>query len=307
LVKKTDVRELPGPSAQLFVLTKINSGDELLQVLLTGGNDEMILVSKSGMMIRFAESEVRPMGLVAAGVNGIKLSNGDEVIGGMVHNKDEDLLLISEDGKAWRIPASQTVLQGRYGQGIIAARLAKGSGLSGAVSGPANLNVLVYFERLAAKSIRLDNLPAVKRASSGKPVFELKAGEKVIGVVPIIENLGRWETTSPQKLVKRTRRTSEKATTTVSPSSRPPNKQAPTRRRSTPPTQAELPLESKKEAVKSGRAGSRQKTSTSSTAVKKSDPKTSTRKGKTTKPATQDELIQPVAKKRGRKPAQQKP
>ncbi len=307
LIKKTDVRELPGPSAQTFTLAKINSGDELLDVLLTGGDDEIILVSKSGMMIRFSESEVRPMGLVAAGVNGIKLNNGDEVIGGMVYNKDEDILLISEDGKGWRIPASQTVLQGRYGQGIIAARLAKGSGLAGAVSGPADMNVLVYFERLAAKSIRLDNLPAVKRASSGKHVFELKAGEKVVGVKPIIENLGRWENASPQKPVKRTRRASVKATTTVSPTSRTPKEQASTRRKSSPPTQAELPLESKQEAVKSGRGGSRQKTSTSSTVVKKSEQETSTRKGKTTKPAAQDELIQPVAKRRGRKPAQRKP
>jgi len=191
LVKKTELRELPGPSAQTFTLAKINPGDELLNVLITEGSEEIILVSKCGMMIRFAESEVRPMGLVAAGVNGIKLSSDDEVIGSMVFNKEEDLLLMAEDGKGWRIPASQTVLQGRYGQGIIAARLVKGSWLAGAVSGAGDRNILVYFDHLAAKSIRMDSIPAVKRATSGKPIFDLKDGEKVRGLKAVIQSFGK--------------------------------------------------------------------------------------------------------------------
>jgi DNA gyrase subunit A len=303
MVKKTDLRELPGPSAQTFTLVKINSGDELLNVLITAGNDEIVLVSKDGMMIRFAESEVRPMGLVAAGVNGIKLSNGDEVVGGMIFNKDEDLLLVSEDGKGWRIPATQTVLQGRYGQGIIAARLGKGTVLVGGVSGPAELDILIYFEHLAAKSIRLDSIPAGKRAASGKPIFELKTGERVKGILPLLRKAGKWEAGGQEKPPQRSRRVAEKATGTTKPVSKTPTQPAKSSRKAAQPKQDELPLKTSSGAPKPVRR-SRKTTPASAESDKKPSSKTSTTGGRTKRQTTQVEVVQPAAKKRGRKPTE---
>lgn len=304
LVKKTDLRELPGPSAQTFVLVKINHGDELLNVLITEGNDEIILVSKKGMMIRFSESEVRPMGLVAAGVNGIKLNNGDEVVGGMIFNKDEDLLFVAGDGKGWRIPASQTVLQGRYGQGIIAARLGKEGELVGAVSGPADLSVAIYFEHQAAKSIRLDSLTPGKRATSGKPLFALKSGERVKGIKPILLSLGKWEMGGPEKALKRSRRVTEKPTEAVNPASRTPKRPAKNVEKAPQPKQSELPLTSQSDPSKPVGRRNRKTTSTSPAPDKKTSPKTSATRGRTIKPTSQIEVTQPATKKRGRKPAE---
>ncbi len=301
MVKKTELRELPGPSAQTFTLVKINPGDELVSVLITEGNEEIILVSKSGMMIRFAESEVRPMGLVAAGVNGIKLSSGDEVIGCMVFNPDEDLLFMTEDGKGWRIPASQTVLQGRYGQGIIAARLVKGSGLVGAVSGAGDRNILVYFDHLAAKSIRMDSIPLMKRATNGKPIFDLKGGEKVRGLKAVIHHLGKWETSRPEKSVKRSRQVPEKAVAEPSRSSQKPAREVKGERKGVQTKQAELPLESIGEVSKP-KGQTKRKPQTASPATKKnSTPKATARKKPAIPPASQAEVIQQTPKKRGRR------
>lgn len=306
LVKKTELRELPGPSAQTFTLVKINPGDELLNVLITEGSDEIILVSKRGMMIRFAESEVRPMGLVAAGVNGIKLSSGDEVIGSMVFNKEEDLLLVAEDGKGWRIPASQTVLQGRYGQGIIAARLVKGSGVVGAVSGAGDQGILVYFERLAAKNIRMDSVAVVKRATSGKPIFDLKGGEKVRGIKVVLHHLGKWETFKPEKPVRRSRRVPVKSVTAPSRTSEKTAKVVKPEGKKVQTKQAELPLESIGEISKPKRQTKRKTQPASPGTDKNSTPRRIDSRRKTTVlPESQPEIVQPTPKKRGRRRSQE--
>ncbi len=304
LIKKTDIRELPGPSAQSFTLVKVNSGDELLNALITEGSDEIVLVSRNGMMIRFAESEVRSMGLVAAGVNGIKLNNGDEVIGGMLYNKNEDILLITEDGKGWRIPASQTVLQGRYGQGIIAARLAKGRRLAGAISGPSDCNMAVYFNRLSVKVIRMDTVVVVKRASSGKPIFELKTGDKVTGLRPILNHLGKWEPSGPEKPAKRSRRASDQSSPSTTPAVKTSKKTSQASGKAAQPKQAELPLGSPDDLSKPAKSRARKTTSTDS--EKRQASKTSTQKSTPKKVPPQTKVPQTAPKKRGRKPAEKK-
>ncbi len=192
MIKKSDLRELPGPSAQAFVLVKINPDDQLRQVLLTDGSREVVMVTRQGMMIRFAEEEVRPMGLVAAGVSGIKLGPGDEVIGAAVFRPDHDLMLVGGTGNAWRIPASQTVRQGRYGQGIIACRPVKGQELVGMLSGNEQDIGLLYFTSLAAKPVEIGSLPAGKRASSGKRLVELRGNERIVEVSALINGLLFW-------------------------------------------------------------------------------------------------------------------
>ena len=82
MVKKSLVSELPGPSSQTFVLVRVNEGDRLISVGLTDGRTkDILLATAQGMAIRFKEDDVRPMGLVAAGVNGMKLDDKDEVVG----------------------------------------------------------------------------------------------------------------------------------------------------------------------------------------------------------------------------------
>ncbi|GAB4504457.1 MAG: DNA gyrase subunit A [Anaerolineales bacterium] len=184
MVKKSLASELPGPSAQPFTLVKINDGDSLHWVLLTNGKQDVLLMASSGYAIRFAEEDVRPMGLIAAGVNGIKLGVGEEVVGAEVVPEKGEVLLIASDGKAKRVYAQEFPKQGRYGRGVIAWELPRGVTLAGMAIGKPNQIATLHLLKAAPKSSRLDAAPLRKRAAvRGESVVEVKPGDAVLAVV----------------------------------------------------------------------------------------------------------------------------
>jgi DNA gyrase subunit A len=187
LVKKTQIEELPGPTGKPFTLVKVNEDDALGWVQLTNGKAQVLLVTADGMAIRFSEEEVRPMGMVAAGVGGIKLGARDEVAGMALIPAKGEVLLVSADGKAKRIPVDQFPLQGRYGQGVIAWKLPRTTQVAGIAVGKPNLRVTLHLEKLAPKSMRLDEAPQQTRAASGKAIIEFKTGVKVLAVSTSLE------------------------------------------------------------------------------------------------------------------------
>jgi len=204
MVKKSALSELPGPSAQLFTLAKINPGDALEGLFLSDGNGEILLATAQGMAIRFSEQEVRPMGLVAAGVNGIKLANKDEVIAGERVSGDGEVFLLARDGCAWRVAVEEFPLQGRYGQGVIACRLGQGVRLVGGMFGKPTQGGILHYEKAAARATRLDETPLVKRASAAKPIFPPKAGDVVLSWTPAQDGLVFWGGKAPALRKKRT-------------------------------------------------------------------------------------------------------
>jgi DNA gyrase subunit A len=184
LVKKSLVNELPGPSAQPFTLARVNDGDALRWTFLTDGKKEILLAASSGYAIRFKEEEVRPMGLVAAGVNAIKLGVGDEVVGAELMPAKGEIFMIASDGKAKRVPANDFPVQGRYGRGVIAWVLPKAVRLAGIATGKPNAVATVHLLKAAPKSTRLDAAPVRKRSAvRGEAVVEVKAGDAVQSVV----------------------------------------------------------------------------------------------------------------------------
>ena len=193
MIKKTAVSELPGPSTQRFTLAKINPGDSLNCALITDGESDLLLVTARGMAIRFSEQEVRPMGLAAAGVNGIKLAAGDQVVGVERLVNDNEIFLLATNGRAWRFTKVEFPLQGRYGQGVIASRLLKNARLVGLMVGKKTQNGVAEFQRAAAKTIRLDEIPIGKRASTGQEVLPVKDDDTITGLIPTYDTLGIWE------------------------------------------------------------------------------------------------------------------
>ena len=181
-VKKTPLEEMPGPTGRPFTVAKVNDGDRLGWVRLTNGKDEVLLATADGMAIRFSEEDVRPMGLVAAGVGGIKLGARDEVVGMELMPRRGEVLLVASDGKAKRVPAEQFPQQGRYGQGVIAWKLPRTTQVVGMAAGKGNARVTLLLDKLAPKAMRLDEAPLQTRAASGKPVIELKANYQVLGL-----------------------------------------------------------------------------------------------------------------------------
>ncbi len=128
-IKRVTVEDLSS-AASKGVVTAINveQGDQLGWVALTGGQDEIVLVTRQGRAIRFSEEEVRPMGLSAAGVLAIKLGRDDAVVGMGLALKKGCVVTISEQGFAKRTAIAEFAAQKRYGGGIQAAKLSARTG-----------------------------------------------------------------------------------------------------------------------------------------------------------------------------------
>jgi DNA gyrase subunit A len=183
MVKKSPLSELPGPSASTFTLVKVNEGDRFGWLRLTEGQSEVMLASAEGMAIRFSEEEVRSMGLVAAGVMGIKLQGTDEVIGMDVLPKPGEVFLLASDGSAKRVPANQFPRQGRYGQGVQAWKLPGKNRLVGMAIGKGADRAVIHLKKLAPRVIRLDGAPLQGRAARGASLRDIKAGEEIMALM----------------------------------------------------------------------------------------------------------------------------
>jgi len=185
MVKKSLVTELPGPSAQTFMLARVNDGDKLGWVGLTDGlKKDVLLVTSSGMAIRFKEDDVRPMGLVAAGVNGIKLDDGVELVGAEILPAEGEIFLMTSDGKAKRVSEKEFPTQGRYGKGVTVWSLPRNVTIAGVASGKPNHIATIHTSKGAPKSARLDAATIRKRAATkGDAIVEVKPGEAVTSVI----------------------------------------------------------------------------------------------------------------------------
>jgi DNA gyrase subunit A len=269
LVKKSELTELPGPAAQTFELARVKPGDDIGWVLVTNGSDEILLATTDGMAIRFSENEVRPMGLLAAGVNGIKLKGKNEVVGACVVDKKHEVFLLTTEGVAKRVKASQFPTQGRYGQGVIAWKLGGEAKLVGVVNHKPNFEVGIHLAKLAAKRIRMDEAKIRTRPANGNSVIDnLKEGVVAL-TVP-------WE--APDGL--------------LSPGAVAKRKQPATKKREKKPEQLHMDLDEKPKTTTKRKTTAKRKTTTRKTSTKSATKrkattrKTGTRKKTTTKRKT---------------------
>ncbi len=183
LIKKSLVTELKGPSSDTFVMVKVNDDDELVEVGLYNDQSQYLVVTRMGMIIRFDGSEVRVMGLVAAGVNAIKLASTDEVVGMTELSGKGEVVLISSSGTSWRIEVDNIPVQGRYGQGVIGCRLEKGVDLVGVVFGKKNYQYALKFKKAATKACRVDDIGISRRAGRGEQLVQPGTGDRIVKIV----------------------------------------------------------------------------------------------------------------------------
>jgi DNA gyrase subunit A len=159
----------------------------------------VLLATADGMAIRFSEEDVRPMGLVAGGVGGIKLGGTDSLIGMELVPPGGEILLVSSDGKAKRVPEGQFPRQGRYGQGVVAWRLPRTSTLVGIATGRATTRLTLHLEKLAPKALRFDETPVQTRVAQGKPIVDVKSGDRVAGLTLAWEVGGAGAAEAPRR------------------------------------------------------------------------------------------------------------
>jgi len=192
MIKRSAVSDLPGVSVSDFVLCKINDDDELFQVLISDGSQDVLIATGSGMCIRFNENEVRSMGLVAAGVNAIKLKEGDYIVGASLVSDKDEVALLTRLGFAKRSPASEFPLQGRYGQGVIGWKLGDKDQIAALLVGKLTDKGISHFSKTASKVFTITNAISRKRAANGQSMYPLKSGDEVIGFTTIIDYSDYW-------------------------------------------------------------------------------------------------------------------
>jgi len=173
-VKRITLKDLNDVRGSDATVMGIEAGDVLLTAFVTPGEGEVILASSGGQAIRFAEEEVRAMGLPAAGVLGMKLGKNEKLAGaGLVIAKGE-LALVTTSGQGKRIELEQFPKQGRYGQGVIAMPLSEESGPVAAAN-VVNLNhrVMLISRKKNSKTVYARALPKAARTGKGKALMAI--------------------------------------------------------------------------------------------------------------------------------------
>ncbi|MGZ4728497.1 MAG: DNA gyrase subunit A [Acidimicrobiales bacterium] len=128
-VKKTKFTEYDSSLRAGIIAINLKDGDELVRVIPTNGGDDIFMVSRQGMTIRFAEDEVRAMGRAAAGVRGMKLKPEDQVVSVDVARDDVAILMVTDNGYGKRTQLDKFNRQGRGGQGVRGIRITARKGV----------------------------------------------------------------------------------------------------------------------------------------------------------------------------------
>jgi DNA gyrase subunit A len=166
----------------------VADGDALGWAALTGGADEVLLVTAAGQAIRFKEEEVRPMGLSAGGVMGVKLaSEADGVVVMAVVQPDGYLWSITNAGLAKATPLAEYPTQGRHGQGVINVRLGgESSEVVTAVIGDENTQIIVNTATGSTKKLKLKETYTGSRSIKPREIVTVGARNRVTGAVKFV-------------------------------------------------------------------------------------------------------------------------
>jgi DNA gyrase subunit A len=185
VVKRVRLEELPGITSTPFTLINVADGDSLGWARVTGGSEQVLLATAAGQAIRFKEEDVRPMGLPAGGVMGIKLAGEtDGVVAMDVVQSDAYLWTITENGLAKATLMQDYPLQGRYGQGVVNVKLPKGSGaVVTAVVGTANTDLFIKTTDGLVMRVQLGKATTGSRAIKPRSLIKLTQRNHITGAV----------------------------------------------------------------------------------------------------------------------------
>ena len=190
IVKKTRMGEYDSSLRSGLIALNLRDGDELVKVVQTSGHDEIVMVSRDGMMIRFPEDDVRPMGRAAAGVRGMRLKNGEDgVVSCDVARDDAVMLFVSSSGHGKRTPLDDFRSQGRGGQGVRGMKLTAERGeVVAAFSVAPDDELLVFSSGGNIVRMGVTEISQQGRAATGVRVARLAEGESVVAVARVLEN-----------------------------------------------------------------------------------------------------------------------
>ncbi|HPX30714.1 MAG TPA: DNA gyrase subunit A, partial [Smithella sp.] len=182
-IKKTELTAYANPRAGGIIAISIDEGDELVEVQLTMGNQDVFIATKQGMAIRFKEDDVRDMGRTARGVRGISLEEGDEVIGMDIPAQNTFMLTVSENGFGKCTPVDEYRVQSRGGKGTINLKTVEKVGnVSGVLQVVGEDNVMLISSAGKVIRLKVQEIPVNHRVTQGVKLIDLEPEEKLVGV-----------------------------------------------------------------------------------------------------------------------------
>lgn len=207
VVKRIRLEDLPGITGDPFVVMNVDEEDALGWARLTNGQDQVILATGAGQVIRFEESKVRPMGLPAGGVMGLKLAGEEDGVVAMdVVQNNGYIWSITDNGLAKATEIGAYPVQGRYGQGVVNVRLPQGaSEVVSAVICQEKATIIVTTAIGSIKKVKLSKTRIGSRSIKPQMVISPGPRNRIMGVVqvahrPTIDDSGDGETAVPQQL-----------------------------------------------------------------------------------------------------------
>ena len=186
-VKKTKFTEYDSSLRAGLIAINLRDGDELVRVIPTNGGDDIFMVSRAGMTIRFAEDEVRAMGRAAAGVRGMKMKPEDEVVSCDVARDDVAILIVTDAGYGKRTQLDKFNKQGRGGQGVRGIKLTARKGFVVAAF-MVGIDDDIFVINSSGTVIRMAvrEISSQGRDATGVKVMNVTGDETVASVAPVL-------------------------------------------------------------------------------------------------------------------------
>lgn len=181
LVKRTKETEFKNIRQNGLIALKLREGDELINVFLTTGNEEIVIGTKFGYSVRFKEDTIRSMSRMAAGVKGVTLRDGDQVVGAAAIIEDQEVLIITEKGYGKRTSATEYPTKGRGGKGIKTANITEKNGnLAGIVTVSGDEDIMVITDTGVIIRTAVANISQTGRATQGVKVMRLDDSARIV-------------------------------------------------------------------------------------------------------------------------------
>jgi DNA gyrase subunit A len=188
VVKKTDLAAFSNPRPSGIIALSVQEGDQLIDAVLTSGDDELLMGTRSGMAIHFSEKDVRPMGRTAHGVKGIELTKGDSVVSLQVVRPGGTVLSVTANGYGKRTSIEEYRRQSRGGKGLIDI---KASERNGPVVGVNFLRseeqVMLITEKGMIIRLNTADISTIGRNTQGVRLIQVEEGDHLVSVARLAE------------------------------------------------------------------------------------------------------------------------
>ena len=186
IVKKTKREEFKNINKSGLIAIGLREDDELIDVRVTNGNKEVLLVTKQGMSIKFDEKDIRPTGRTAIGVKGIALSENDKVVSMSLANEGTDLLVVSENGFGKRTDINEYRIQTRSGKGIKTYNIAEKTGnIVGAQMVNEDDEIMIINSNGVLIRLRVNEISLFGRVTSGVKLMKTDEEVNVVSIAKI--------------------------------------------------------------------------------------------------------------------------